>query len=48
MDTFAWWHRLRLHNVERSDLYRHGWVNGLLAFTLHCRTCNIDWRWTIL
>ena len=49
LDNFVWWHRLRRHRVERIDnFYRHGWTNGLLFFALHCRTCNLEWHWTIL
>jgi hypothetical protein len=49
LDNFVWWHRLRRHRVERIDNFcRHGWTNGLLAFALHCRTCNLEWHWTIL
>jgi len=49
LDKFFWWHRLRRHKVERSDTFcRNGWTNGLLSFALHCRTCKIEWHWTIL
>ena len=49
LDNFVWWHRLRRHRVERIDnFYRHGWTNGLLFFALHCRTCSLEWHWTIL
>jgi hypothetical protein len=48
MDNFAWWHRMRRHKVERSDEFHdHDWTKGLLAFTLHCRTCNSAWFWTV-